>query len=183
MEFRRTNLTQSRKGKRGHLHPRDTAAADSWKASLPSDGSAGATWLELGCGQGGEGGNGHPLWLGAFGPVLLQALGSGTAEVGWPSQLGEKRGPQPEELWESFMPLRDLRPPAQLHLPWTFFVLSTKHFAKENREGVEENPHVMVARPPPAAAFVHDSMQPHQAIPPLSYLHVFPFPHPSQGCI
>ena len=63
------------------------------------------------------------------------------------------------------------------------FVLSTKHFAKEKTEEVEENPRVLVARPPPAAASVHDSKQPHQAIPPLSYLHVFPFLHPSQGCI
>lgn len=123
------------------------------------------------------------MWLGDFGPVLLQAQGTSTAKAGWPSRLGERRGLQSEELWESFIPLQDHGPPAQLHLPWTFFVLSTKHFTKEETEEVEENPRVLVACPPPAAAFVHNSKQPHQAIPPLSYLGVYPFLHPSRGCI
>lgn len=64
-----------------------------------------------------------------------------------------------------------------------FFILSTKDFAKGKTEEVEENPRVLVAHPPPVAAFVHDSKQSHQTIPPLSYLHVFHFLHPSWSCI
>lgn len=73
---------------------RDTATADSWTASLPSNRSAGATWLRLGCGRGRSGGQGHPLCLGNFGPVLLQAEGTSTAKGGWPSGLvrGEELG-------------------------------------------------------------------------------------------
>ena len=96
------------------------------------------------------------MWWSRTSLLAGQLWAGSSAEAGWPCRPSEKRGPQSVELWESFIPLQDLRPPAQLHLPWTFFVLSTKHFAKENREEVEENPRVMVARSPPAAAFVHD---------------------------
>lgn len=62
-------------------------------------------------------------------------------------------------------------------------ILSTKDFAKGKTEEVEENPRVLVAHPPPVAAFVHDSKQSHHTIPPLFYLYVFYFLHPSWSCI
>lgn len=156
-------------------------SCDSSDSSSPWGRPVGTTWFGLGCGQDVDDDPGHHLGWGTLGH--LSCSGTQVQRRAGPfSQVrGEDLSQKSSAGASSYNRTTDLQ--HSLICQGLLFILSTKDFAKGKTEEVEENPRVLVAHPPPVAAFVHDSKLSHQTIPPLSYLHVFCFLHPSWSCI
>lgn len=139
-------------------------------------------WIGLGLGGGGSG-RGHHLCLGEFELVLLPAEEISTAETDWPSWPGKSRGPQWEEVWESFIPLQDQRHPAHLHLPWAFLCSCHKTLCKRKTQKRWRKAYVCwlpIHLPQLPLCMTQSSCirQFH-----LFLIYVFLFLHPSWGCI